>query len=104
MGRFQKCSFTDGTPWINVNPNYKEINAKAALADPDSVFHYYQELIRLRHTLPIIVYGKFQGLLEDSETIYAYKRILDGQVLTVACNLPIRNRTVFFAKIRLPKS
>ena len=45
-----------------------------------------QELIRLRHTLPIIVYGKFQGLLEDSETIYAYKRILDGQVLTVACN------------------
>ena len=82
----KNAGFTDGTPWINVNPNYKEINAKAALADPDSVFHYYQELIRLRHTLPIIVYGKFQGLLEDSETIYAYKRILDGQVLTVACN------------------
>ena len=61
-----------GTPWINVNPNYKEINAKAAVADPNSVFHYYQELIKLRHTLPIIVYGKFQGLLEDSETIYAY--------------------------------
>ena len=81
----KNAGFTDGTPWINVNPNYKEINAKAALADPDSVFHYYQELIRLRHTLPIIVYGKFQGLLEDSETIYAYKRILDGQVLTVAC-------------------
>ena len=56
------------------------------IRDRDSVFHYYQELIRLRHTLPIIVYGKFQGLLEDSETIYAYKRILDGQVLTVACN------------------
>ena len=82
----KNAGFTDGTPWINVNPNYKEINAKAAVADPNSVFHYYQELIRLRHTLPIIVYGKFQGLLEDSETIYAYKRILDGQVLTVACN------------------
>ena len=82
----KNAGFTDGTPWINVNPNYKEINAKAAVADPNSVFHYYQELIKLRHTLPIIVYGKFQGLLEDSETIYAYNRHLDGQVLTVACN------------------
>ena len=82
----KNAGFTDGTPWINVNPNYKEINAKAAVADPNSVFHYYQKLIKLRHTLPIIVYGKFQGLLDDSETIYAYERHLDGQVLTVACN------------------
>ena len=82
----KNAGFTDGTPWINVNPNYKEINAKAAVADPNSVFHYYQELIKLRHTLPIIVYGKFQGLLDDCETIYAYERHLDGQVLTVACN------------------
>lgn len=80
------AGFTTGTPWIRVNPNYKEINAAACTADPDSVFHYYQELIRLRHTLPIIVYGTFRGLLEDSETIYAYQRLLDGQVLTVACN------------------
>ena len=82
----RNAGFTTGTPWINVNPNYKEINAAACTADPDSVFHYYQELIRLRHTLPIIVYGTFRGLLEDSETIYAYQRLLDGQVLTVACN------------------
>ena len=82
----RNAGFTTGTPWINVNPNYREINARAAVSDPDSVFHYYQELIRLRHTLPVIVYGKFEGLLEDSETIYAYRRLLDGQVLTVACN------------------
>ena len=82
----RNAGFTTGTPWINVNPNYPKINAQAAVADPDSVFHYYQELIRLRHTLPIIVYGTFRGLLEDSETIYAYQRLLDGQVLTVACN------------------
>lgn len=82
----RNAGFTTGTPWINVNPNYPKINAQAAVADPDSVFHYYQELIRLRHTLPVIVYGKFEGLLEDSETIYAYRRLLDGQILTVACN------------------
>ena len=72
--------------WINVNPNYTAINTEAALADPDSVFYYYQKLIRLRHSLPIVVYGTFHGLLEDSETIYAYTRTLDDQTLTVACN------------------
>ena len=80
------AGFTTGTPWINVNPNYTEINADAALADPNSVFYYYQKLISLRHTTPIIVYGTFRPLLEDSEVIYAYERELDGKILTVAAN------------------
>ncbi len=80
------AGFTTDTPWINVNPNYTEINAEAALADPNSVFYYYQKLISLRHTTPIIVYGTFRPLLESSEVIYAYERELDGKVLTVAAN------------------
>jgi oligo-1,6-glucosidase len=80
------AGFTTVTPWINVNPNYTEINAEAALADPNSVFYYYQKLISLRHTTPIIVYGTFRPLLESSEVIYAYERELDGKVLTVAAN------------------
>lgn len=80
------AGFTTGTPWIPVNPNYTEINAQAALSDPDSVFYYYQKLISLRHTYPVIVYGVFRPLLEESDTIYAYVRELDNQVLTVACN------------------
>ncbi|MBR0378147.1 MAG: alpha-glucosidase [Lachnospiraceae bacterium] len=80
------AGFTTGTPWINVNPNYTEINAEAALADPNSVFYYYQKLISLRHTTPIIVYGTFRPLLESSEVIYAYERELDGKMLTVAAN------------------
>ena len=80
------AGFTTGTPWINVNPNYTEINAEAALADPNSVFYYYQKLISLRHTTPIIVYGTFKPLLPDSEVIYAYEREMDGQTLTVAAN------------------
>lgn len=82
----ENAGFTTGTPWIKVNPNYTTINTEAALADPDSVFYYYQKLIQLRHTLPIVVYGTFHGLLEDSETIYAYTRTLDDQTLTIACN------------------
>ena len=80
------AGFTTGTPWIKLNPNYKEINAEAAMADPDSVFWYYHKLIRLRHENPIIVYGRFIPLLEDSESIYAFRRELDGRTLTVACN------------------
>ncbi|MCR4654774.1 MAG: alpha-glucosidase, partial [Lachnospiraceae bacterium] len=80
------AGFTDGTPWIPVNKNYREINAEAALADPDSVFYYYQKLIKLRHEHKIIVYGAFRPLLEDSGSVYAYERVLDDKVLTVACN------------------
>ena len=82
----KNAGFTTGTPWIPVNDNYTNINAEEALADPDSVFYYYQKLIRLRHELPVIVYGKFEPLLTDDENIYAYRRVLDNKVLTIACN------------------
>ncbi|MDO4621204.1 MAG: alpha-glucosidase [Lachnospiraceae bacterium] len=82
----ENAGFTSGKPWFTVNPNYKEINAAAALKDPDSIFYYYQKLISLRHSNPIIVYGQFRPLLEDSESVYAYERTLDGRTLTVAAN------------------
>ena len=81
-----QAGFTTGTPWIDVNPNYREINVAAALQDKDSIFYYYQKLIRLRHENPIIVYGTFEPLLEDDEAVYAYARHDQGQKLLVACN------------------
>ena len=82
----ENCGFTTGTPWIDPNPNYVEINAAAQVDDPDSVFSFYRRLIELRHTMPIIVYGDFAPLLEDDESIWAYERTMDGQVITVASN------------------
>ena len=82
----ENAGFTSGEPWIPVNPNYKTINAEAALADPDSVFWFYRDLIRLRHKCPVIVYGSFEPLMEESEAVYAYRRRLGDQVLTVACS------------------
>lgn len=78
--------FTTGTPWISVNPNYKEINAKQELADPDSVFHYYQKLIALRKQYPLIVYGKYEALLPEDENLFVYTRTLDGEKLLTVCN------------------
>ena len=80
------AGFTSGTPWLAVNKNYLMINAADEVADPDSVYNYYKELIRLRHTHPVIVYGSFEPILNDDEYVYAYRRVLDGQTLTVFCN------------------
>ena len=81
-----QAGFTDGTPWLPVNPNYVTVNAEAETADPDSVFNYYRKLIALRHSHDIIVYGDYVPLLEDDPCVYAYRRTLDGAELTVLCN------------------
>lgn len=80
------AGFTTGTPWIGVNPNYTEINAAQALADPNSVFHYYRRLIELRKANPVMVYGRYDLLLPDHPQIYAYTRTLDADRLLVICN------------------
>ncbi|WP_306369840.1 alpha-glucosidase [Nocardiopsis sp. CC223A] len=80
------AGFTTGTPWIAVNPNHTEINAEAALADPDSVFHHYRRLIALRKEHSVVVHGAYTPLLPDHPALYAYTRTLDGTVLTVLAN------------------
>ena len=81
-----QAGFTAGTPWIPVNPNYREINAKAETANPASVFHYYKKLIALRKQNPIMVYGKYELLLEESEELFVYTRTLEQEKLLVVCN------------------
>jgi oligo-1,6-glucosidase len=80
------AGFTTGTPWLAVNPNYTEINAAAAVADPDSVYHYYRRLIELRHTEPAVVDGDFTLLLPSDERLYAFTRRLNGTELLVIGN------------------
>ncbi len=82
----KNAGFTTGTPWINVNPNYKKINAKEQQERASSVFYYYQKLIALRKSNPVIIYGDYRLLLPDSEEIFAYIRTLDETKLLVVCN------------------
>lgn len=82
----ENAGFTSGTPWIMVNPNYKEINAEEQLSREDSVFHYFQKLIRLRKEHEVIVYGTYDLLLPDSKEIYAYTRTLEDKKLLVVCS------------------
>ena len=87
----EQAGFTDGAPWIKVNPNYKEINAAQQLEDPNSIFYYYQKLIRLRKEKDIIVYGGFETLYRDDEQIFAYIRKQEQEKLLTVCNFSDKN-------------
>lgn len=78
--------FTAGTPWIQVNPNYTEINARQAVNDENSIYHYYRQLIQLRKEHPIIVHGRYDILVPEDESIYVYTRTLEFQKLLVLLN------------------
>lgn len=80
------AGFTTGTPWLKVNPNYIEINAKDNLEDPDSVFACYQKLIALRKSYPVFVDGHFRLLLEEDENFFAYMREDENSELLVVAN------------------
>ncbi|WP_254769190.1 glycoside hydrolase family 13 protein [Salinilacihabitans rarus] len=82
----EHAGFTDGEPWIGVNDGYDEINVEAARADPDSVWHYYRDLIELRGDRDVFVYGEYEHLLPDHPEVFAYRRTLDDEQLVVACN------------------
>lgn len=78
--------FTTGTPWLALNPNYKEINVEAELKNPDSVFHTYQKLIQLRRDHSIVVWGDYE-LLNTSSNVFAYYRTLGEERWLTVVNL-----------------
>jgi oligo-1,6-glucosidase len=79
--------FTTGkTPWLAVNPNYKEINAAEELKNPDSIYHYTQAMIALRHKTPALVYGTYEDLDPANPAIFAYTRTLGPERYLVVLN------------------
>ena len=79
--------FTTGKPWLHVNPNYTEVNVESEIADRNSIFHTYQELIQLRKEHPIIVWGEYELLVPNHTEIFAYKRTYKGETLVVVANM-----------------
>ncbi|EMM6763701.1 alpha,alpha-phosphotrehalase [Pluralibacter gergoviae] len=79
--------FTDGTPWISLCRNYESVNAEAALAAPDSVFHAYRRLIALRKREPLLTLGRYEDLLPEHPSLWCYRRRWQDQTLIVAANL-----------------
>lgn len=80
------AGFTEGEPWIMVNPNYGEINAADQIGREDSVFSFYKELVKLRKEKPVIVNGEYRLLDPESEDVFAYERSFHEEHLLVVCS------------------
>jgi oligo-1,6-glucosidase len=80
------AGFTEGTPWLALNDNFSQVNAAQALADAESVFHHYRQLIALRKAWPVLVEGEFELLLLKHPALFAFTRRLNDVQLLVLCN------------------
>lgn len=78
--------FSTGIPWIRPHKEYKKINAKMNLEDPNSIYNFYKKLIELRHKNSIMVYGNFKMILDVDENIFAYSRQYKDEKWVVMCN------------------
>lgn len=78
--------FTTGEPWIEVNPNYSTINVEQALQDSNSIFYYYQSLIRLRKNYDVMTTGAFNLINRENPDVFAYERVDEDEKLVVYCN------------------
>ena len=86
------AGFTTGTPWLPVNPNHVTINAAEQVQRPDSVFRFYQKLIRLRKEMDVIVHGHYALLEPEHPDLFIYTRTLDNESLLVVCNFSEREQ------------
>lgn len=80
------AGFSDVKPWFALNPNYKQINAKEAIDDKQSVFYHYQKLIQLRHQSDLIKFGSYEELDPSDDQVFAYRRRYQGKTLLVLSN------------------
>lgn len=82
----ENAGFTTGKPWIEVNPNYGQINVKSALDDKNSIVHFYRELIALRNSSDVVKYGDFRLLISEHPQLFAYSRTYQDERIIVCCN------------------
>lgn len=87
------AGFTGGNPWIKVNPDYNRINAETAETDPDSILHFARKIIALRKSLPVLVYGDYKLIEEDSETLFVFTRQFENEKVLVILNFSDHRNT-----------
>ena len=89
----KNAGFSEATPWLKVNSNYKEINVDADRLSTKSIFKYYQKLIQLRHREEILTKGSYELLLADHPFLFVYRRKLKNKTWLVVANLTDTTQT-----------
>lgn len=83
----KNAGFTEGKPWIKINPNYESINVSSEEKDKNSILNFYKKLIKIRNNNETFIYGKYRPILEDDYSIFAYERYLNNEKYVVISNL-----------------
>ncbi len=83
----ENAGFTNGTPWLKVNPNYKAINVEKELNDENSILNFYKKMIKFKKSHEIATYGDFKLIYPEDENVFAYARTLNDELLYVIGNL-----------------
>lgn len=97
----KNAGFTEGTPWLKLNENYKEINVESEKNDENSVLNFYKKLIKLRKENETLIYGVYDLILEDDERIYAYTRTLNDEKFLIIGNLTDENANYSYEEEKL---
>ncbi|MBL5779654.1 alpha-glucosidase [Bacillus sporothermodurans] len=95
------AGFTTGTPWIGVNPNYREINVEKQQKDPHSVYHFYKKMIALKKENKIFTYGTYDLILENDPQIFAYTRTLSNKRVLVLTNVNVNPKVDHVAHVKV---
>ena len=82
----RNAGFSGGTPWLGVNPDYKDVNVEKELDDPDSVLSFYRDLIHLRRGSECIRRGDLSFQLEDDPYLFVFSRTLGDESYMVIAN------------------
>lgn len=93
----ENAGFTTGKPWLRVNENYKEINAKSQIENEESVFNFYKKLINLRKLEEFkdaVVHGKFEPVLEEYNNLFAFYREGSSKKIMLLANYQNEEQTV----------
>lgn len=85
------AGFTNGNPWIEVNPNYVLINAEDEEKDSNSILNFYKKIIKLRNSNDVLINGEFNLLWPDHKQLFAYERIYENKKYTIICNISNKN-------------
>lgn len=95
----RNAGFTDGTPWMRVNPNYREINIEEDALRMDSVVNFYKKAIALHHAHPALTFGTYAPVDEKNKRVLAYLRRGETETLLVAINLSDKQAKVSFPRL-----
>lgn len=92
------AGFTTGTPWMDINPNYVDINVEEALADPNSIWYFYQKINLFRRGNDVLREGDYTCYMPKDKRIWCYQRTLGDRRYVVVANYTDKD-----VRFRVPK-